>query len=225
MGDDEDGVFGKQANTSMEEKFFNTSQREIVNSKIDAHDWRLELERVGPRLRKAKNLDSGWNSRLENTKTQSELINEYATDNMEGLNKQISDELSRIKRGEDNVKRMSNVESLVNEYTNNNVEMPETKEKFEMLEKSLAETSNVYGLLSDEVKELKEELNKRGESMSDTKQLVDIKKTIKTVGGEISEMEMRLGVLMHSVWGRRMVAEGDGSGGDDDLDDDDDDEC
>ena len=63
INDDEDNVFMKQALTSTEANFINGSQREMVISNLDAQEWRMELERVGPRLRITSNSDFGWASR------------------------------------------------------------------------------------------------------------------------------------------------------------------
>ena len=63
--DNDDDVFNnKQAMMSQERDFFNQSHRGMVNSKIDGQEWRMELERVGPRLRRtANNSDMGWSQR------------------------------------------------------------------------------------------------------------------------------------------------------------------
>ena len=126
---------------------------------------------------------------------------------MESLSKQLAGDVTRLQRGEDNIKKMSNIQPLVDEFVNGNANLPDMKEKIDALQKSLADTTNEYATISDETKEVKEELSSRGQSMSDTKALVDIKKTIKNVDGEIAEMDVRLGVLMHSLWGSRKFDE------------------
>jgi len=112
------------------------------------------------------------------------------------------------------------------EFKGNNVELPGVKEEFDGKERGLAERMNEFSLLEDEYREVKDTLSKMGESMSDTKMLVDIKKVMKTVDGEINLMDLRMGVLMHMLWGSKMEVGGgdekeDGGGG---VDDDDDDE-
>ena len=61
--------------------------------------------------------------------------------------------------------------------------------------------STEYSELNKGNESVKESLSERGESMSDSGMVVKIRKGIVALRGEGNDMEIRVGVLMHEIWG------------------------
>ena len=120
-----------------------------------------------------------------------------------------------------------------NQFDNMQYKFRGLKQKLEMAEKrfettkeSVQELSESLAVVSDRLEEIKESQENRGSSMTDTGPLVRMKKAMKTLKEEMVNMEIRIGVLSHTLMQAKMRDHikhlGMGTGGDDDDDDDDD---
>ena len=100
------------------------------------------------------------------------------------------------------------------------------EKRFETTKESVQELSESLAVVSDRLEEIKESQENRGSSMTDTGPLVRMKKAMKTLKEEMVNMEIRIGVLSHTLMQAKMRDHikhlGMGTGGDDDDDDDND---
>jgi hypothetical protein len=101
----------------MEEDIFSTSQRAMVVSNLDTHEWRTELERVGPRLKTGGGGGGGWQERIEAMNIHSSALSKSAMGgDMTNVMRNLKSDIERLERGHGLVNRSLVVEKLRGEY-------------------------------------------------------------------------------------------------------------
>ncbi|KAF3423809.1 hypothetical protein E2986_11959 [Frieseomelitta varia] len=187
---------------------FNEMQKpdDILESKTNREEWQLELERVLPQLKVTiktgtKCLNSrDWRSHIEQMK---QLRTNIAT-NLTGTKSQldklhidISNTLDKIKTRESYLNRQ--LESSLKQYQMLQDELSKIKEQYRDASGGVTERTRIFNKLSEELEHVKKEMDERGSSMTDGTPLINIKKTITKMKTEISEMNIRIGVLEYSL--------------------------
>ena len=77
--------------------------------------------------------------------------------------------------------------------------LSEVKEAFMQANEDIAERSKTLAQLSEEVERVKQEMEQRGSSMTDGSPVVRIKQAIQRLKAENIAMEIRTGVLEHTL--------------------------
>ncbi|XP_016918539.2 intraflagellar transport protein 57 homolog isoform X2 [Apis cerana] len=182
---------------------FNESQKpdDILESKTNREEWQLELERVLPQLKVTVKTDSrDWRSHIDQMK---QLRMNIAT-NLTGVKNQldklhidISNTLDKIKTRESYLNRQ--LEPILKEYQIFQDELSKIKEQYRDVSGGVTERTRIFNKLSEELEQVKKEMDERGSSMTDGTPLINIKKTITKMKNEISEMNVRIGVLEYSL--------------------------
>ncbi|XP_043519254.1 intraflagellar transport protein 57 homolog [Frieseomelitta varia] len=182
---------------------FNEMQKpdDILESKTNREEWQLELERVLPQLKVTIKTDSrDWRSHIEQMK---QLRTNIAT-NLTGTKSQldklhidISNTLDKIKTRESYLNRQ--LESSLKQYQMLQDELSKIKEQYRDASGGVTERTRIFNKLSEELEHVKKEMDERGSSMTDGTPLINIKKTITKMKTEISEMNIRIGVLEYSL--------------------------
>ncbi|XP_033312938.1 intraflagellar transport protein 57 homolog isoform X1 [Bombus bifarius] len=174
---------------------------DILESKTNREEWQLELERVLPQLKVTVKTDSrDWRSHIEQMK---QLRTNIAT-NLTGTKNQldklhidISNTLDKVKTRESYLNRQ--LEPSLKEYQMLQDELSKIKEQYRDTSGGVTERTRIFNKLSEELEHVKKEMDERGSSMTDGTPLVNIKKTITKMKNEISEMNIRIGVLEYSL--------------------------
>ncbi|XP_031772495.1 intraflagellar transport protein 57 homolog isoform X2 [Apis florea] len=182
---------------------FNENQKpdDILESKTNREEWQLELERVLPQLKVTVKTDSrDWRSHIDQMK---QLRMNIAT-NLTGVKNQldklhidISNTLDKIKTRESYLNRQ--LEPILKEYQIFQDELSKIKEQYRDVSGGVTERTRIFNKLSEELEQVKKEMDERGSSMTDGTPLINIKKTITKMKNEISEMNVRIGVLEYSL--------------------------
>mmetsp|Transcript_35464 Transcript_35464/g.56724 ORF Transcript_35464/g.56724 Transcript_35464/m.56724 type:complete len:444 (+) Transcript_35464:327-1658(+) len=165
--------------------------------------WRAELERVAPRLKRGQvQTVSGneWRSHLEQTKKHETTIQEAlpnCTQKLAQINEDLSLSLERISGKE---KFLANsFEHLSKEYKEVQVQLEEVQTKYDTSNEAVEKLSNQLSTVSEALEELKGDMDSRGNSMVDTSPLQKIRKALAKLKAEIKQMELRIGVVGHSL--------------------------
>ncbi|CAD1476996.1 unnamed protein product, partial [Heterotrigona itama] len=187
---------------------FNEMQKpdDILESKTNREEWQLELERVLPQLKVTIKTDSrDWRSHIEQMK---QLRTNIAT-NLTGTKSQldklhidISNTLDKIKTRESYLNRQ--FEPSLKQYQMLQDELSKIKEQYRDASGGVTERTRIFNKLSEELEHVKKEMDERGSSMTDGTPLINIKKTITKMKTEISEMNIRIGVLEYSLMCARL---------------------
>ncbi|XP_076239630.1 intraflagellar transport 57 [Calliopsis andreniformis] len=174
---------------------------DILESKTNREEWQLELERVLPQLKVTVKTDSrDWRSHIEQMKQLCGNITTNLTGTKSQLDKlhiDIANTLDKIKTRESYLNRQ--LEPILKEYQGLQDELSKVKEQYRDVSGGVTERTRVFNKLSEELEQVKKEMDERGSSMTDGTPLVNIKKTITKMKSEISEMNVRIGVLEYSL--------------------------
>lgn len=173
----------------------------ILESKTDTEDWKLELERVLPLLKVTIKTDSrDWRAHLDQMKqhrTNIETSFAGTKSQLDKLHVDIGNTLDKIKTRETHLNRQ--LEPILNEYRTVQDELSKVKEQYRDVSGGVTERTRILNKLTEELEQMKREMDERGSSMTDGTPLINIKKTITKMKGEISEMNVRIGVLEYSL--------------------------
>jgi len=172
---------------------------------VDAHEWQLEVERVGPRLKLASDPTGGdhreWRSHLEQTKQFKHNIVKGMPD-CESKLRRIADDLSKA------LERISSQEKQINhsmgeiagDYRNQANVLNETKTKYKQVNDNVAELSNQLAQINERIEEISNSIEKQGKMVTDTSPLQNIKEGLKTLKLDNKDMELRGAVLSHALF-------------------------
>ncbi|XP_076655690.1 intraflagellar transport 57 [Halictus rubicundus] len=174
---------------------------DILESKTSREEWQLELERVLPQLKVTVKTDSrDWRSHID----QMQQFRTNIANNLTGtksqldkLHSELSNTLDKIRTRESYLNRQ--LEPILKEYQTLQEELSKVKEQYRDVSGGVTERTRVFNKLSEELEHVKKEMDERGSSMTDGTPLINIKKTITKMKNEISEMNVRIGVLEYSL--------------------------
>ncbi|XP_003708423.1 intraflagellar transport 57 [Megachile rotundata] len=182
---------------------FNDTQKpdDILESKTNREEWQLELERVLPQLKVTVKTDSrDWRSHIEQMKQFHTNIATNLTGTKSQLDKlrtDVTSALDKVKARESYLNRQ--LEPVLKEYQTLQDELSKIKEQYRDVSGGVTERTRIFNKLSEELEHIKKEMDERGSSMTDGTPLINIKKTITKMKNEISEMNVRIGVLEYSL--------------------------
>ena len=182
---------------------FNDTQKpdDILESKTNREEWQLELERVLPQLKVTVKTDSrDWRSHIEQMKQFHTNIGTNLTGTKSQLDKlrtDITSALDKVKARESYLNRQ--LDPILKEYQTLQDELSKIKEQYRDVSGGVTERTRIFNKLTEELEHVKKEMDERGSSMTDGTPLINIKKTITKMKNEISEMNVRIGVLEYSL--------------------------
>ncbi|XP_029046808.1 intraflagellar transport protein 57 homolog [Osmia bicornis bicornis] len=182
---------------------FNDIQKpdDILESKTNREEWQLELERVLPQLKVTVKTDSrDWRSHIEQMKQFHTNIGTNLTGTKSQLDKlrtDITSALDKVKARESYLNRQ--LDPILKEYQTLQDELSKIKEQYRDVSGGVTERTRIFNKLTEELEHVKKEMDERGSSMTDGTPLINIKKTITKMKNEISEMNVRIGVLEYSL--------------------------
>ncbi|KAJ1446317.1 intra-flagellar transport protein 57 [Pelagophyceae sp. CCMP2097] len=178
----------------------------ILKSAIDPIVWQTELERVGPRLRLTGAAGGKeWRAHIEQTKVNEAAIRVV----LPATEKRLQAMSERIRDAKDRI-------TLKESYINKQFETK--KDSFAALKDELdacelrfhASTENVTRLtgqlagISEQLDEMKGTMADRGNSMTDTSPLVQIKQALKQIKLEVVTFDLQIGVVGHSLMQQKL---------------------
>ncbi|XP_058791994.1 intraflagellar transport protein 57 homolog [Phymastichus coffea] len=173
----------------------------ILESTVDAEEWKLELERVLPQLKLSVNADNrDWRSHLQEMKKLHSIMSKSlpaTTSQLDKLHIDIGRALEKIKTRETYLNQQ--LEPQLQELRMLQEELSRIKERYRNASGDLTERKIAYDNLCNDYNQLKKEMDERGSSMTDGTPLINIKKNIGKMKSEISEMSIRIGVLEYSL--------------------------
>jgi len=148
-------------------------------------------------MRRRKNIVSSLNTR---TGIEDSLVS--TKNHLDQLQAEIAKTLEKISSREKYVN--SQLEPQLNEYRQLSQAMAQAKEQYKQVSGGVTERSRLLAQLTDTLESVKSEMEERGSSMTDGSPLVSIRKSLARVKAEIVGMDVRVGVLEHSLLQARL---------------------
>ena len=172
-----------------------------LDSDIDPVEWKTELERVGPRLKvRLGHGGKEWRTHIEHTKKHEQVIK----DNLPEAQKQLARIADNVRSSLDRVsakeRYMNNqFDGIVQDYKKIQAQLTEVQSRHSDAGGAVGELQNELQSISERLDEVKSSMEERNSSVTDTSPLVRIKKALQKLKQEIKQMELRVGVLCHTL--------------------------
>ena len=141
-----------------------------------------------------------WRSHLEQMHAHRDGIDEALTTtkaNLDRLQAEIEKTLEKISSREKYIN--TQLEQPLTVYKQISHLLAQTKEQYKQVSGGVVERSRILAHITDELDTVKNELDERGTSMTDGSPLVNIRKSLARVKSEILGMDVRIGVLEHTL--------------------------
>lgn len=178
----------------------------MLQSNVDSAEWKLELERVLPMLKVHIRTDNkDWRNHYEQMKQYSDGISTTLSDTKDQLDKlhqEISKTLEKIGSREKYINNQ--LEHLMQEYRSQQDQHAEAKERYKQSSGGVTELTQKLALITDDLEQVKQQMDERGTNMTDSGPLVRIKQALSRLRQETIEMELRIGVVEHSLQQARL---------------------
>lgn len=174
---------------------------EILESTVDAAEWSLEVERVLPQLKVTIRTDNkDWRIHVDQMHQHRDGISASLQDakgHLDKLQEDISKTLEKVSSREKYINNQ--LESLIQQYRSAQAQLREVKERYQQASGGVTERTRVLAEISEELERVKQEMEERGSSMSDGAPVVRIKQSVMKLRQETQQMEVRMGVVEHSL--------------------------
>lgn len=205
--DDIDGVpveeelLHEDGRLEMSEVSLDSSAHQILLPRIDPIEWKIELERVGPKLRsKQQSSMNEWRAHVDMTvssKSNIEKVLGETQGDLSAMNKEVSEELNKMRSKE---RYMNNQYStLCHEYKEVKQRLEELEAKSSSTNEKVVKLTNELAEVNERLEELKESFESKDSGMHDTSPLVRIKAALQQIKAEVHQFDLRIGVVAHSV--------------------------
>jgi len=175
--------------------------REMIESNIDSKEWELEVERVAPRLKiPLQNDAKEWRNHIEQAKTYGQTIKKSLPDargKLERMSENLGKVLEKITGRE---KRINvNMNELGTEYKAKAEDLKVNLTRYHELEKSVKEKREELRKVSEKYDAIMGKISQSSNEATDSSSLVKIKTAIQKLKQDIKAMDLRAGVLSHTV--------------------------
>uniref|UniRef100_A0A8C5LS99 Intraflagellar transport protein 57 homolog n=1 Tax=Leptobrachium leishanense TaxID=445787 RepID=A0A8C5LS99_9ANUR len=174
---------------------------EILESVTDAAEWKLEVERVLPQLKVIIRTDNkDWRIHVDQMHQHKDGIENSLKETqgyLDKLHNEIGKTLEKVSSREKYINNQ--LDPMVQEYRSAQAKMSEVKDQYQQVSGRVTEKTRILSEITEELEKVKQEIEEKGSSMTDGAPLVKIKQALTKLKQETVEMEIRIGVLEHTL--------------------------
>jgi len=198
---EEDDLMCQEEDIKKAEENSDDQDHQVLQASIDPTLWKLEVERVVPKLKVTIPNDAKeWRTHLSQTRGYKQVIeNQFpaAKAQLEKLSKELSGALERIR----------NKEAFINtQFDHRALDYREQQQELQTVQTQYTELNEVVMNLQIELKNLNEELEvvkndmeERSSTVTDTAPIVKMKDAFKKLRSDTRQLEVRIGVVSHTL--------------------------
>ncbi|KAM3605280.1 uncharacterized protein V6R79_023389 [Siganus canaliculatus] len=202
--DEEENVMDLEAlklRTTQSEAEPSSKPDDILESTVDAAEWNLEVERVVPQLKVTIRTDNkDWRIHVDQMHKHRDGIKSSLKEAKNFLDKLQEDIAKTLEKVSSREKYINNqLENLIQDYRGAQARLSEVKELYQQASGGVTERTRVLAEVSEELEKVKQEMEEKGSSMSDGAPVVKIKQSLMKLKQEIVQMDVRLGVVEHTL--------------------------
>ncbi|KAM6319696.1 intraflagellar transport protein 57 homolog isoform 3-T3 [Podargus strigoides] len=176
-------------------------QEAILQSKTDAAEWNLEVERVLPQLKVTVRTDNkDWRIHVDEMHQHKDGIESSLKETrvyLDKLHNEITRTLEKINSREKYINKQ--LEHLVQEYCSAQALLSEAKGKYQEGSGGVTERIRVLSEITEALERVKQETDEKGSSMTDGAPLVKIKQALTKLKQETIQMDIQIGVMEHTL--------------------------
>ncbi|XP_055549547.1 intraflagellar transport protein 57 homolog [Wyeomyia smithii] len=197
--DEGNGLFDLNFSDQKYKKINNKEYK--IDSLTASENWRLELERVLPQLKVVVKTDPrDWRAHLEQIRSLRANI-ETATEETDSQLKKLQTDIAYVmEKIESREKHLNNdLKDLIQTYKGVLIEYNQVNKLIKESDGEKTEKKHELLKITNELENIKVQMEQRGNSMTDGSPLINIKKAIFRIKEEISEMDIKIGVMEHTL--------------------------
>eukprot|EP01136_Pigoraptor_vietnamica_P008648 Opistho-1_new@44235 len=173
----------------------------VLESDMDPETWRLEVERVTPLLKVHILTDNkDWRMHYDEMKGHQKQIGMALSETkayLDNLHGEIGRTLEKIASREKYIN--GQLEHLIQQYRSAKDELAKITEHYKNSSGTVTERTNELARITEELEQVKAQMDERGSSMTDSSPLVKIKQALARLKKETIEMDVRVGVVEHTL--------------------------
>ncbi|MEW5304574.1 MAG: hypothetical protein WDW36_007176 [Sanguina aurantia] len=177
------------------------ADKQMLVSKVDPALWRVELERVAPKLRITLAADSkDWRSHLDEAHQHHQAISSIWPDSkvsLERLRTDLNGSLDKLMTRERYLNEQ--FDSLMLKYRGSRGLLQDIQDLYNKRTEVISERNGELHRISDQLEDIKGVMDERGSNIADATPVVRIKNAIKKLNEELHDMEVRIGVVSHTL--------------------------
>lgn len=192
--------FSLTNNTPRREKTTDKTRENWIET-VDNDAWRMELERVLPTLKVIIKADSrDWRAHLEQMKTLRKNIRESSEETQTQLKKLCADISHALEKIESREKHLNNdLRDAVQAYKQTSVELQQVNALLKANDQEKNRLEAQIFRITNEVDNVKLQMEQRGNTMTDGSPLINIKKAIYKIKEEITDMDIKIALMQHTM--------------------------
>lgn len=173
---------------------------------VDSDGWRMELERVLPTLRVIIKADSrDWRAHLEQMKTLRKNISESSEETESQLSKLRSDISHTLEKIESREKHLNNdLHHAIQAYRQASMNLQRLTVELRENDKEKVRLDTQIFRITNELENVKTQMEQRGTSMTDGSPLINIKKANHKIKEEITDMDIKIALMQHTMTNENM---------------------
>lgn len=196
--DEHTSIFGMALNR---EKSKVAKEYKVIETVADSEAWRLELERVLPTLKIVVKADPrDWRAHLEQMKTLRKNIQGATEETHSQLKKLRSDISLALEKIESREKHLNaDLKTSIHAYKQVSMEMHQLNALARDVDQEKGQIEQQLFKISNELDNIKIQMEQRGNTMTDGSPLINIKKAIYKIKEEIIEMDIKIGIMQHTL--------------------------
>lgn len=169
--------------------------------KVDPEAWREEVERITPQLKITLRADQkNWRQRVETLKQNREHIEQLfkgTEKKLTQISNDIGQDLEKTSSREKYINQQ--LDGLINDLRSSHDKLAKAKETYTSQTSGIAEKTTRLGEINQELDTIKNEMEERGQAISDGKPIQQAKRAITQLTKENCELDVRIAVIEHEI--------------------------
>ena len=175
-------------------------QQGVMTTQINPAVWKVELERLAPKLKLTIAEGKEWRSHLAKTQQHLATVTAIHPDckaKLDSFGKSLAGAIDKIKSREGFIN--DHFDPFTHEYHQARDELEKVQERCNTGHSRVAELSNELSAISKELDSVRRAKEGHESSISDTSPLVKVKSAISQIQSELVSMRVRIGVVEHAI--------------------------
>merc|ERR1719198_2651328 len=172
------------------------NDHQVLQASIDPTLWKLEVERVVPKLKVTIPNDAKeWRTHLSQTRGYKQIIEDQfpATKaQLEKMSKELSSTLERIRSKEAFINSQFDHRAL--DYRQQQEELTQVQNQYTELNEVVTSLQNELKSVTEELDAVKTDMEERSTTVTDTAPIVKMKDSFKRLRADTRQLEVRIGV-------------------------------
>eukprot|EP00879_Flechtneria_rotunda_P033015 GHRR01036530.1.p1 GENE.GHRR01036530.1~~GHRR01036530.1.p1 ORF type:complete len:417 (+),score=164.74 GHRR01036530.1:845-2095(+) len=178
-----------------------TAAKAPLVSSVDPMQWKLEVERVAPKLRLVLAADMrDWRQHLEAAHSRSDMLTASWPDTKAQLNKLAGEVTASLEKVDGRDRQLnSQFEALLVQYQSARQQMTAAQEEYDRRTELISECNSDLHRVAAALEDVKQQLDSKGSNLSDASPLVRLKAAMNNLRSELRHMEVCIGVVAHNL--------------------------